>query len=140
MDKNIIFIGLAAIPVAMLTIGWLVAKISALTSKKLLLYTLPVFWLLSLAGGCISYVTAGKFVIGMGFGMGFGALTTILFSGALKQKWMIGCVSGLIIALTAVAFHDDLKVFVLLLLSGIFMGVAWQFFELKKRNRNLPQL
>jgi hypothetical protein len=140
MTENIIFIGLTAIPVAMLAIWWLVTKISALISKRLLPYTLPVFWFSSLVGGGISHLIAGKFVLGMGFGMGFGALIIMLFSGVLKQKWVIGCVSGLIIALTALAFHGGLLVFVLLLLSGIFMGVVWQLFEVKKRNRALQRL
>jgi hypothetical protein len=102
-------------------------------------YFMLVFWLSSIAGGSISYAIMGKFTLGMSFGMGFGALIIMLFSGVLKQKWIIGCLSGLIVGLITMAFHDDVLIFVLLLVSGIFVGVVWHIFDYKRRNRTLRQ-
>jgi hypothetical protein len=121
MDKNIIFIGLAAIPVAMLAIWWLVTKISATTSKRLLPHTLLAFWVSSLIGGCLSYMV--------------GVLMILLFWGVLKQKWAIGCLSGLFIGLMTMAFNNDVLIFVLLLVSGILIGIAWHIFEHKRPHR-----
>jgi hypothetical protein len=138
MNVYVLAAGIGTIFITMLLMWLLTKKVLAKPSTKPHTFFTPIFWSSGLIGSCISYLLVGNFVLGLCLGMGVGVLTFLLVTGALKKKWMIGSMSGLIVGLIAMAFQDGVLVFVLLLLSGISLGIAWQFFDYKKHISSVP--